>query len=167
MQPVSNQHMCRRPEVRQVLEFPDSELRIKKDTALLRKSALQSSDKMAVAFPDGRSILLVSWKEKVPVEELQRILCVHFKDLAHRFQADCVVQKLDSQEVLVTLTRITKEVLSSIAENATVAYKDEEIKLDIKIPVDDFFTVHPTNLAEETMEAFESDDRHEIVFDIY
>ncbi|XP_041056130.1 protein mono-ADP-ribosyltransferase PARP9 isoform X2 [Carcharodon carcharias] len=117
---------------------------------------------MAVAFPDGRSTLLVSWKEKVPVEELQGILYVHFKDLAHRFQADCMVQKLDSQEVLVILPRITKEVLSSIAENAHVAYKDEEIKLDIKIPVDDFFTVHSTNLAEETMEATESDDKHEI-----
>ncbi|XP_038645730.1 protein mono-ADP-ribosyltransferase PARP9 isoform X2 [Scyliorhinus canicula] len=117
---------------------------------------------MAVAFPDGRSTLIVSWKEDVSVDQLQWILYTHFKDLANSYQADCVLKKIDSHQILVILTGTNREVLSSIAEKTNITYKDEEIKLHIKIPVDDFFTVSSRVLYEEKEEATEIEDKHDI-----
>ncbi|GCB65969.1 hypothetical protein scyTo_0011934 [Scyliorhinus torazame] len=117
---------------------------------------------MAVAFPDGRSTLIVSWKEDVSVDELQWILYTHFKDLANSFQADCVLEKIDSHQILVILAGTNREVLSSIAEKTHVTYKDEEIKLRIEIPVDDFFTVRSRESYEETEETTEIEDEHNI-----
>ncbi|XP_078085435.1 protein mono-ADP-ribosyltransferase PARP9 [Mustelus asterias] len=122
---------------------------------------------MAVAFPDGRSTLIVSWKEHITADELQWILYTHFKDLAHSFQADCVMKKLDSQQVLVILTKCNDErssllVLNSIAENTHITYNEEEINLHIKIPVDDYFTVGSRNLFGEAEEIIESVEEEEI-----
>ncbi|XP_048455185.1 protein mono-ADP-ribosyltransferase PARP9 [Rhincodon typus] len=83
-------------------------------------------------------------------------------DLAHSFQADCELKKLDSQQILVILTRTTREVLNSIAENKHISYKNEEIELDIKIPIDDVFIGDQEKLDEEKKTAFESDDKHDI-----
>ncbi|GCC25189.1 hypothetical protein chiPu_0003596 [Chiloscyllium punctatum] len=117
---------------------------------------------MAVAFPDGRSTLIVSWKENFVVEELQGILYVHFKDLVHSFQADCELKKLDSQEILVILTKTTRQVLNSIAEYKFISYKNQEIELDIKIPLDDVFIEDQETLDDETKTVVESDDKHDI-----
>ncbi|XP_059822322.1 protein mono-ADP-ribosyltransferase PARP9 [Hypanus sabinus] len=118
---------------------------------------------MAVSFPDGRSFLIVSWEENVHIRHVERILDNHFHKLAHQLHTNCELRSLGFRQVLVLLTKTTADVLKTIAANTSVPYKNEEIKLNIKIPLEESFTLDPKNLVGITEKVLEKHDEENII----
>ncbi|XP_062908520.1 protein mono-ADP-ribosyltransferase PARP9 [Mobula hypostoma] len=118
---------------------------------------------MAVSFPDGRSFLIVSWEENVHVRDVERILDNHFHNLAHQLHTKCELRSLGFRQVLVLLTKTTAGVLKTIAANTSVPYKNEEIKLNIKIPSEESFTLDSKNLVGKTEKVPEKHDGENII----